>query len=270
MSNRITKGGLQISSELYRLVEQEILPGTGVDLEQMWAGFESLVNDMGSRNRALLDKRERLQAQLDSWYAEHQGDAFDVEACEAFLRETGYLLPEGEDFTISPQRIDEEIARVAGPQLVVPVSNARFALNAANARWGSLYDALYGTNVIDERQGWEKTAEFNPERGAQVVKWAAEFLDQAVPLDEGSHRQVVDYRLNAEGGTYSLSIKTCRWHPHFAQPAGAVCGLHRRRPEAEYSAAQSWAACRAADRSRQSGWDPVPLRVSRMCCSSRP
>lgn len=207
MTNRIKVGGLQIYPELYKLVVEEVLPGTGVDGDRMWAGFESIVNELGPRNKALLEKRDRLQAQLDTWHREHRGGAFDVEAYKAFLAEIGYLLPEGENFEISTAQVDDEIAQVAGPQLVVPVSNARFALNAANARWGSLYDVLYGSDVIAEDNGCEKSGSFNPARGAQVIKWAAGFLDQAVPLAQGSHEQVVAYCIQDQNSSPALAIR---------------------------------------------------------------
>ena len=207
MTNRIKVGGLQVYPELYKLVVEEILPGTDVDVDKLWAGFESIVNELGPRNKALLAKRDRLQAQLDLWHREHQGAAFDVEAYKAFLAEIGYLQPEGEDFEISTEQVDDEIARVAGPQLVVPVSNARFALNAANARWGSLYDVLYGSDVIAEDDGCEKSDSFNPKRGAQVIKWAAGFLDQAAPLEQGCHEQVQEYRIEGSNAERRLIIK---------------------------------------------------------------
>lgn len=206
MTNRIKVGGLQVDPELYKLVVEEILPGTGVDVDKMWAGFESIVNDLGPRNKALLAKRDRLQTQLDLWHREHRGAAFDVDAYKVFLTEIGYLQPEAEDFEISTEQVDDEIARVAGPQLVVPVSNARFALNAANARWGSLYDALYGSDVIAEDEGCEKSGAFNPKRGAQVIKWAAGFLDQAAPLERGCHQQVVEYLVEGPDTGRSLAI----------------------------------------------------------------
>lgn len=197
MNNRIVKGGLKIDSDLYNLVTNEILPDTGVDAEQVWLGLESIVNDLGGRNKALLKKRLQLQNQLDEWHLDHKDQTLDMVAYQTFLSDIGYLAPvDDEAFSISPTKIDDEIANIAGPQLVVPVNNARFALNAANARWGSLYDALYGTNVVPYENG-KKPKGFDPVRANQVIDWASEFLDQAVPLSQGSHTQAVGYSLSA-------------------------------------------------------------------------
>ncbi|KZD03570.1 MULTISPECIES: malate synthase G [Thalassospira] len=207
MTQRITKGGLQIATVLHDLVANEITPGTGVSSDQFWASFEKLVNQLGPRNRSLLAKRDELQAKIDEWHLSRQDQARDPLAYKEFLKEIGYLLPEGDDFYISTTNVDPEIARVAGPQLVVPVMNARYALNAANARWGSLYDALYGTDVIDDADGKEKTAGFNPKRGAAVVAYAAKFLDQAVPLANGKHADVAKYEVREDGsGWWTLVV----------------------------------------------------------------
>jgi len=195
MSERITKGGLQVARELNELLERDILPGTGISSEQFWSGFEQILTDLTPRNRELLAQRDTFQAQIDEWHRQHPGVNYDGDAYRAFLEEIGYLLPEGEDFCITTDNVDEEIARIAGPQLVVPVMNARYALNAANARWGSLYDALYGTDVIPETEGAEKGASYNPVRGEKVIAWARAFLDQAVPLDAGSHNDAKSYRI---------------------------------------------------------------------------
>ena len=197
MNNRIVKGGLKIDSDLYNLVTNEILPETGVDAEQVWLGLESIVNDLGGRNKALLEKRLQLQAKLDQWHLDHKDQDIDMVAYQTFLSDIGYLAPvDDEAFSISPTNIDDEISKIAGPQLVVPVNNARFALNAANARWGSLYDALYGTNVVPYENG-EKPKGFDPVRANNVIHWASEFLDQAVPLTTGSHTQAIGYSLSA-------------------------------------------------------------------------
>ena len=148
MTDRIQLGSLQIAPQLYRLLEEEITPGTGIEPVRFWQALGTIVADLGPRNRELLHTRDELQARIDDWHRVHPGAAYDRVAYEHFLREIGYLLPEGEDFHISTQHVDEEVATLAGPQLVVPVMNARYALNAAYARWGSLYDALYGTDVI--------------------------------------------------------------------------------------------------------------------------
>ena len=195
MSKRIHIGGLQVAIELQQLLEADILPGTGVTAESFWQGLEAILTDLAPRNRELLAKRETLQQQIDDWHRQHPGVNYDPEAYRAFLQEIGYLLPEGEGFAITTENVDEEVAQIAGPQLVVPVMNARYALNAANARWGSLYDALYGTDVIGESDGAEKTAAYNPVRGDRVVAYARAFLDQAIPLEKGSHAQASDYRI---------------------------------------------------------------------------
>ncbi|MDG4720670.1 MULTISPECIES: malate synthase G [Thalassospira] len=207
MTQRIQKGGLQIATVLHDLVANEIIPGTGISADQFWASFEKLVTELGPRNKALLAKRDELQAKIDEWHLSRQDQARDPAAYKEFLTEIGYLLPEGEDFYIGTTNVDPEIARVAGPQLVVPVMNARYALNAANARWGSLYDALYGTDVIDETDGKEKSKGFNPKRGAAVVAYAAEFLDKAIPLASGKHADAAKYEVREDGsGWWTLVV----------------------------------------------------------------
>lgn len=207
MTQRIQKGGLQIATVLHDLVANEIIPGTGIDADQFWASFEKLVTELGPRNKALLAKRDELQAKIDEWHLSRQDQARDPAAYKEFLTEIGYLLPEGDDFYIGTTNVDPEIARVAGPQLVVPVMNARYALNAANARWGSLYDALYGTDVIDDADGKEKTKGFNPKRGAAVVAYAADFLDKAVPLASGKHADAAKYEVREDGsGWWTLVV----------------------------------------------------------------
>ncbi len=193
MTNRIQKGGLQIAEELYNLVENEVAPGTGVETDHFWAEFESILNEFAPKNKALLAKRDDLQAKIDEWHSARKGQAHDAAAYKAFLQEIGYLLPEGDDFKVTTQNVDVEIAEQAGPQLVVPVKNARFALNADNARWGSLYDALYGTDVISEENGQEKGQGYNPARGAKVIEFARNHLDTAAPLAAGSHKDSAGY-----------------------------------------------------------------------------
>ncbi|MBX3569305.1 MAG: malate synthase G [Rhizobiaceae bacterium] len=185
MPDMIEIDGLQIAADLHDFVVGEAIPGTGVDPKTFWSGFAALVHDLAPRNRALLARRDDLQARIDDWHREHGAPA-DLGAYKNFLSEIGYLLPEGGAFSVSTSNVDPEIAVVAGPQLVVPVMNARYALNAANARWGSLYDALYGTDAISEADGAEKGKGYNPTRGAKVVAWARRFLDEAVPLQKGS------------------------------------------------------------------------------------
>ncbi|MDE0950407.1 MAG: malate synthase G [Halioglobus sp.] len=195
MSDRVQQGGLQVAPILHQLVEREIAPGTGVTPDQFWGGLESIVNTLGPRNRELLQRREVLQAKIDTWHETNPGADYDRLAYKTFLEEIGYLLPEGPDFTISTEGVDEEVATLAGPQLVVPVMNARYALNAANARWGSLYDALYGTDVIPEQDGAERGGAYNPARGDQVIAYARDFLDRHCPLADGSHGDAVAYTL---------------------------------------------------------------------------
>jgi len=180
----IQRYGLKIQQVLFTFLAREAFPGTGIDPEAFWNGFSAIVHDLAPKNRALLAKRDAMQEKLDGWYREN-GAPLNMEVYKNFLKEIGYLVPEGPAFSVSTQNVDPEIAVVAGPQLVVPVMNARYALNAANARWGSLYDALYGTDAIPETGGAEKGKGFNPARGAKVIAWAKDFLDQSVPLTTG-------------------------------------------------------------------------------------
>ncbi|AGB43222.1 malate synthase G [Mesorhizobium australicum WSM2073] len=184
MTDRIEIAGLRIARELHDFVVDQALPGLGIEAARFWDGFAVIVHDLAPRNRALLAKRDAMQEKLDGWYRDN-GAPIDMDAYKAFLKEIGYLVPEGPAFSVSTDNVDPEIAVVAGPQLVVPVMNARYALNAANARWGSLYDALYGTDAIPETDGAEKGKGFNPARGAKVIAWAKDFLDQSVPLTSG-------------------------------------------------------------------------------------
>ncbi len=183
MTERVEREGLQVAAELAAFIETEALPGTGVDPARFWAGFSALIHDLAPQNRALLDRRDDLQAQIDAWHLQHRGQGHDATAYRAFLEEIGYLVPEGADFSIETGPTDPEIARVCGPQLVVPITNARYALNAANARWGSLYDALYGTDALGLPPA---TPGYDPVRGARVIAWAKDFLDAACPLVAGS------------------------------------------------------------------------------------
>ncbi|WP_299592593.1 malate synthase G [uncultured Microbulbifer sp.] len=196
MTERVRIGGLQIAKELHALIAQEVIPGTGVDADVFWAEFEKIVNDLAPVNRTLLKKRDTIQARMDQWYQENPDGFKDLEAYKSFLHEIGYLVDEPADCTAKTENVDAEIATMAGPQLVVPVMNARYALNAANARWGSLYDALYGTDVIGEDGGAEKTGQYNPVRGEKVIAYGRDFLDQAAPLNSASHTDVREYRIN--------------------------------------------------------------------------
>ncbi len=200
MTDYVASGDLRIAKPLYDLVADEIAPGTGVSPETAWTLLQGLVHELGPRNRALLETRDRLQAQIDGWFAARRGQAFDVAASRAFLEGIGYLVPEGPAFAVGTRGVDPEIATVAGPQLVVPVDKARYALNAANARWGSLYDALYGTDVLPEAPGTEKGVRYNPRRGEAVIARANEILDEIVPLESGARWADVQQLRRAGGG----------------------------------------------------------------------
>jgi malate synthase len=205
MNSRIDCNGLSVARELYDLVNEEIIPGSGVDPDDFWTGFAGIVADLGPKNRALLQKRSQIQAQINEWHHEHPGP-IDFPAYKQFLKDSGYLVPEGDDFEITTSNVDPEIALVAGPQLVVPVSNARYALNAANARWGSLYDALYGTDLIPEDDGCEKGSSFNPVRGHKVIESAAALLDEIAPLARAKHGEVTAYAVDTLAKTAILRV----------------------------------------------------------------
>ncbi|WP_043530991.1 malate synthase G [Litchfieldella xinjiangensis] len=195
MTERVTRHRLQVASELERFINEQALPGTGVDAEAFWAGVDALFHDLTPKNQELLAERDRLQAELDAWHRENPGPVRDMAGYRAFLQKIGYLVDAPAGVKATTTNVDREIAEQAGPQLVVPVSNARYALNAANARWGSLYDALYGTDVISEKDGAEKGSDYNPKRGAKVVAYARGVLDLAAPLATGSHRDSVNYQV---------------------------------------------------------------------------
>jgi len=194
MVDRIEHSGLHIAKPIYDLVNEQICPGTGIDPDQFWSKFAALISHFAPINRELLKKRENLQAQIDSWHHQHRGN-FNFADYKAFLQSIGYLVPDGADFSVTPTNVDPEIAQQAGPQLVVPIMNARFALNAVNARWGSLYDALYGNDVISEQGGAEKVGAYNPLRGQKVIDYGRDFLDNAVPLTSGSHHGATAYQV---------------------------------------------------------------------------
>ena len=195
MTEHVQVGGLQVAKVLFDFVNNEAIPGTGITADQFWAGADKVIHDLAPKNKALLAKRDDFQARIDTWHQTHAGQAHDPVAYKAFLQDIGYLLPEAADFQATTQNVDDEIARMAGPQLVVPVMNARFALNASNARWGSLYDALYGTDAISEADGAEKGQGYNKVRGDKVIAFARAFLDEAAPLSAGSHVDSTGYKI---------------------------------------------------------------------------
>lgn len=226
MTHRIEKAGLQVAEDLANMLEREILPGTGVSGDTFWAGVADIFNELTPVNQQLLQVREDMQAAIDQWHRDHPGTDYDRDAYKAFLTELGYLLPEGDCFSITTENVDEEVARLAGPQLVVPVMNARYALNAANARWGSLYDALYGTDAIDEDNGAERAGAYNPVRGDRVIARGRELLDQCAPLENGSHADAARYQIN--GGVLQVML-TDGQLSHLADPT--VLRGYRGAPE---------------------------------------
>ena len=211
MAERITKHGLQVDARLVQFIETEALPGSGIAAEAFWQGLSEGIATFGPQNRALLAKRDDLQARIDDWFKARKGQLFDAEAHEAFLREIGYLLPEGPDFSIDTAQTDPEIATIPGPQLVVPVMNARYALNAANARWGSLYDALYGTDALGDTASGKG---YDAARGARVIDWARGFLDDVAPLKGASWREVTGFTAGE-----TLNVTTAKGRTTLANPA---------------------------------------------------
>jgi malate synthase len=204
MTARTTVHGLQVATELYRFIEDKVLPGTGVDSAKFWAGFDAIVKDLAPKNAALLAERDRIQAEMDAWHTAHPGPITDMAAYRAHLEKIGYVVPVPGDVKITTANVDAELATLAGPQLVVPILNARYALNAANARWGSLYDALYGTDAISDEGGAEKGKGYNPVRGAKVIAFARNLLDQSAPLAGASHKDAAGYRV--EGGKLVVAL----------------------------------------------------------------
>ena len=195
MEERVSIGGLEVSKSLHDLVRDEAAPGTGIDPERFWTSLAAIVADLGPENRTLLEQRDALQGEIDEWHREHRGREIDPAEMQEFLKRIGYLVPEGPDFEVTTGNVDPEIALVAGPQLVVPLSSARYALNAANARWASLYDALYGTDTVPDTDGAERGPRFNPTRAQRVIERTARILDEAAPLSTGSHCDVVAFHL---------------------------------------------------------------------------
>ena len=218
--SRTSIHGLQVATELFDFINQQVLPGTGVSEDQFWKGFDAIVADLAPQNAALLAERDRLQSEMDACHTAHPGRVSDLPAYRSFLEKIGYLVPEPKKVKATTKNVDDELATQAGPQLVVPILNARYALNAANARWGSLYDALYGTDVISEDKGCEKVGKkggYNPKRGAKVIEYARYVLDRCAPLKKGSHVGSTSYKVNkdgelvvglAEGGTSKLADKS--------------------------------------------------------------
>lgn len=205
MTDRTTCHRLQVATSLYRLIEDEVLPGTGVDSAAFWAGFDAIVHELAPKNLALLAERDRLQAEIDAWHTANPGPIRDMKAYRRFLEKIGYLVKAPKTVKTTTKNVDAELALQAGPQLVVPILNARYALNAANARWGSLYDALYGTDAIAETGGAERAGAYNPVRGAKVIEYARYVLDRTAPLKKGSHVDSTSYRI--EGGKLVVALK---------------------------------------------------------------
>src|SRR6478672_3057659 len=217
MSGRVQVGGLEVAEELHRFVEDEALPGSGLDAETFWAGAASIIHDLAPRNRELLARREELQARIDDWHRGHPGTPEAQDYAE-FLREIGYLLDEPGEVVVTTAGVDDEVARIAGPQLVVPLLNARFATNAANARWGSLYDALYGTDVVPQEGELAPGDGYNRVRGDEVIRRGRAFLDEHFPLASGSHADVERYAVDAEGAAATVKGDVVR----LADPAQLV------------------------------------------------
>ncbi|MFT5164020.1 MAG: malate synthase [Alteromonadaceae bacterium] len=195
MNERVTQHGYDINGELYNFVNQDVLPGTGIEATAFWKTLTDIFSEFTPRNRELLAKREQIQQQIDAWHSDTANQPMDANKYQQFLTDIGYIVPEKPDFSITTQNVDSEVATVAGPQLVVPLMNARYALNAANARWGSLYDALYGTDVISQDDGAEITQAFNPARGAKVIAYARDFLNKSIPLNDCNHNDATNYRV---------------------------------------------------------------------------
>src|SRR5699024_7324016 len=203
MIDYVAVGKIKVAEDLYNFVNREALPGTGLDVEQFWQDFEQIFVDFTPRNRELLENRQQLQDQIDAWHKENK--EFDASAYKTLLEEIGYLEKEVDDFNINVENVDDDIATMTGPQLVVPINNPRYAINAANARWGSLYDALYGTDIISEENGAEKTAGYNPVRGDKVIERSREFLNENTPLASGCHKAATKYEV--ENGTLKVTLE---------------------------------------------------------------
>jgi malate synthase len=245
MAERIEKHGLQVDAELAAFIDGKALPDSGVTGEAFWAGLSALIHELGPKNAALLAKREELQSKHDAWHVARRGQPHDAAAYRAFLAEIGYLVPEGPDFTIETEATDPEFAAIPGPQLVVPVMNARYALNAANARWGSLYDALYGTDAMGDLP---PAGGYDSARGARVIAWAKAHLDQALPLVGASWAEVTAMRVSdgafvveTEAGVTGLTDPSNCWSIPItasAAPTRPDCPMSPSRPPSR----RSWIA----------------------------
>ena len=265
MVERVRVGQSQVAAELHAFVEQEVLPGLDLASDAFWRGFDALLHDLAPANRDLLARRKALQAQIDAWHKARRGLPIDTDAYRAFLTEIGYLVAEGPDFSIETSHIDDEIAQIAGPQLVVPVTNARYALNAANARWGSLYDALYGTDAIPEDDGAARAGGYNPVRGGKVIAWTRAFLDEAAPLAAGSHSDVLAYRV--EGGALAADLPGAIRRSPIRACSPATRAIRRRRRQ--YCSAITACMSRSpSTATTRSGGTTGP--AFRMCCWNRP
>ena len=208
MTDRITVHGLQVATTLHRFIEAQVLPGTGIEATAFWQGFDAIVTDLAPKNAALLAERDRLQTELDAWHKKHPGPVKNPVKYQAFLTKIGYLVPAPPVVRATTKNVDAELALQAGPQLVVPITNARYALNAANARWGSLYDALYGTDAISDADGAERGSGYNPVRGAKVIAYARHVLDRTAPLRKGSHVDATGYVIDGGALVVTLSNGT--------------------------------------------------------------
>ncbi|HEX4917996.1 MAG TPA: malate synthase G, partial [Limnobacter sp.] len=203
MTERTSVHGLKVATSLYNFVNEQVLPGVGVDRDAFWKGFDAIVHELAPKNVALLAERDRIQLEMDAWHKANPGPIQNMAAYQEFLKKIGYLVDAPAHVKATTANVDAELATQAGPQLVVPILNARYALNAANARWGSLYDALYGTDVISEEGGADRAGGYNPVRGAKVIEFARKFLDESFPLAGGSHKEAAGY--SVEGG--ALKVK---------------------------------------------------------------
>ena len=196
MTERVQYGSLQVAKELDELLAGEILPGLNVTIDEFWISFNEIVEEFVPRNNSLISHRENLQEKIDKWHLDRKGQSHNHEEYKTFLKEIGYWVEEASDFQITTSEVDPEISEIAGPQLVVPVMNARFSLNAANARWGSLYDALYGTDMISEEGGAERGGAYNPLRGDKVIEFSKTFLNKTIPLSQGTFQEVTSFQVH--------------------------------------------------------------------------